>query len=52
MIDAVYTMWKEEGIKGWRRGMRARVLFHSVSASLTWASYEFMKDWLGAESIE
>lgn len=39
MIDAVVKVFEQEGMRGLTRGLGARVLFHSMSASLAWTTY-------------
>lgn len=47
MIDAMKTIWREEGARGYTRGIGPRMLFHSMSAGLCWSAYEYMKYVLG-----
>jgi len=44
MINTVTTIWKDEGAKGFTRGIGPRMLFHSMSAALCWVVYEFAKN--------
>eukprot|EP00743_Colponemidia_sp_Colp-15_P003657 GILK01003947.1.p1 GENE.GILK01003947.1~~GILK01003947.1.p1 ORF type:complete len:384 (-),score=22.98 GILK01003947.1:100-1125(-) len=37
------TIWLEEGLKGFSRGLVARMLYHTPSASICWGTYEVMK---------
>jgi solute carrier family 25 iron transporter 28/37 len=43
MINALHTIWKEEGLRGYTRGIQPRIALHSVSSSLCWFTYEMMK---------
>ena len=43
MHHALRVLWKEEGIKGFRAGIIPRMLFHSTSAAICWATYEHVK---------
>lgn len=43
MLDALRTIWKEEGIGGYARGMRPRMLFHATSGAICWGTYETVK---------
>jgi len=43
MINALVTIWKEEGRRGFTRGIQPRILLHSVSSSLCWFTYEAVK---------
>jgi len=43
MRHAVMTLWKEEGMRGFTSGIVPRMVFHSTSAAICWATYEYMK---------
>lgn len=43
LINTLKTIAKEEGIKGFTRGVVPRLLFHAPAAAISWTSYEFMK---------
>jgi len=43
MIHSLTTIWKEEGINGYLRGIKPRVILHSTSAAICWVTYEWMK---------
>jgi solute carrier family 25 iron transporter 28/37 len=43
MLDALRTIWVEEGIGGYARGMRPRMLFHATSGAICWGTYETVK---------
>ena len=49
LLDALSTIYKEEGVSGIARGMGPRVLLHSVSSAIVWATYEYMKNLLAGE---
>jgi len=49
MADALIRIWKEEGIKGYTRGIVPRVLFYTTSAGIGWGTYEYFKHLLGAD---
>jgi len=51
MSDALITMWKEEGKSGYLRGIRPRVILHSMSAAICWATYEWMKHFLHSMGV-
>jgi solute carrier family 25 iron transporter 28/37 len=40
MYDAMLTIWREEGIAGFARGMRPRMMFHATSGAICWGTYE------------
>eukprot|EP01120_Amphizonella_sp_Union-15-10_P014423 TRINITY_DN6981_c0_g1_i1.p1 TRINITY_DN6981_c0_g1~~TRINITY_DN6981_c0_g1_i1.p1 ORF type:complete len:307 (-),score=45.61 TRINITY_DN6981_c0_g1_i1:95-1015(-) len=42
-------LWKEEGIRGYSRGIVPRMVFFSTSAGIAWATYEYVKYLFGAE---
>jgi solute carrier family 25 iron transporter 28/37 len=41
MLNTMLTIWKEEGRRGFTRGIQPRIVFHSVSSALCWFTYEF-----------
>jgi len=43
MLNTIATIWKEEGVIGFSRGVGPRMLFHSMSAAICWSVYEYMK---------
>lgn len=43
MFDATKTIYKTEGLYAFSRGMVPRMLFHSMSASIVWGTYEYVK---------
>ncbi|KYQ90123.1 mitochondrial substrate carrier family protein [Tieghemostelium lacteum] len=47
MIDALRTIWAEEGSAGYLRGMKPRIVFHSMSSAIVWSVYEYIKFVMG-----
>lgn len=46
MIEAIKIIWERDGLKGFRRGMSARVVTFAPSTAISWLSYEFFsKSW-------
>ena len=43
LVGALRTIWKEEGASGLLRGLRPRIMLHSTSSAIVWATYEWMK---------
>ena len=43
MIQAAGAIWREEGYRGFSRGMMARMLIHAPSVAICWTTYEMMK---------
>jgi len=43
MLHALRTIWKEEGMAGYTRGVKPRMIFHSMSAAICWSVYEYVK---------
>ena len=43
MLDALRIIYNREGIGGFFRGMRPRVLTHMPSTAMCWTTYEFFK---------
>ena len=50
MVDALATIWREEGVTGYARGIRPRMVFHATSGAICWSVYELVKFWIGAGS--
>ena len=47
MFDALATIWREERLRGYVRGIRPRVVFHATSGAICWSVYEYMKQLIG-----
>mgnify|MGYP005993612373 CR=1 FL=1 len=47
MHHALKVLWKEEGFSALTAGIVPRMLFHSTSAAICWATYEYVKKLLG-----
>lgn len=45
MLDAVRTIYKLQGVRGYFQGLQARVLYQAPSCAICWSSYEFLKYW-------
>jgi solute carrier family 25 (mitochondrial iron transporter), member 28/37 len=43
MVDALHTLRVEEGWGAFTKGIRPRMLFHSLSGAICWSTYEYMK---------
>jgi len=43
MHHAVKVVWREEGWRGFTPGIAPRMMFHSTSAAICWATYEYVK---------
>lgn len=43
LINAVTTIYRFGGIKGYFRGLKARVIYQVPSAAISWSVYEFFK---------
>jgi hypothetical protein len=41
MTEAIKIIWERDGLKGFRRGMSARVVTFAPSTAISWLSYEF-----------
>lgn len=48
MVDVVAQLWREEGLRGFGRGVSARMLIHAPSVAICWTSYESMKHLLSS----
>ncbi len=46
MWGTMKTIWEEEGRAGYMRGIRPRVILHSMSAAICWTTYEYCKFFL------
>jgi len=51
MLHTIKIMWKEEGLGGFLRGLRPRIILHSTSAAISWLTYEWMKYFLAEFGI-
>jgi len=43
MVNTMLTIWREERVTGYSRGLAPRVALHSTSAAICWLTYEWMK---------
>mmetsp|Transcript_7239 Transcript_7239/g.11554 ORF Transcript_7239/g.11554 Transcript_7239/m.11554 type:complete len:418 (+) Transcript_7239:427-1680(+) len=44
MYDAVKKIYSEDGLRGFTRGMRARLMVHAPSVAISWTTYETAKN--------
>jgi hypothetical protein len=49
-IEVAKSMWREEGVGAFFKGIRARVAIHAPSQAISWATYEAVKAFLINES--
>jgi len=49
MIDCMKNIYVTEGLFGFLRGIVPRMIFNSLSAGISWTTYEYLKYILGAE---
>jgi len=43
MVSTLVQLWKNEGRRGYTRGMLPRVTLNSTSTAISWATYEYVK---------
>jgi len=43
IVNALRSIWVEEGVAGLTRGLGARVLVNAPSAAISWTTYELVK---------
>lgn len=43
MMNAIRTVYDKQGIKGYFKGLQARVIFQMPATALSWSVYEFFK---------
>lgn len=43
LISTLKKIKQEDGWKGYTKGIKARMLFHSMSAAICWTTYEYVK---------
>lgn len=48
--DAVVKIYALEGLAGFFKGVRARMMVHTPSTAIAWSTYEFVKSGLAARS--
>lgn len=46
VVNAILTIYKSQGYRGYFNGMSARVVYTMPSAAICWSVYEFFKDYL------
>ena len=46
LVQGVAAVWREEGLRGFSRGMQARMLIHAPSVAICWTTYESVKGML------
>jgi len=42
-METVKTIWREEGVTGFFRGMQMRMAIQSVSSGIGWGTYQLIK---------
>lgn len=43
MVSTLRTIYREDGWAGFTKGIRPRMVFHSMSAAISWTTYEYIK---------
>jgi len=46
ICDTALTIWREEGFKGFFRGMKMRMMIQSTSSGIAWGTYQIVKEML------
>ena len=52
MVNAMVTIYKTSGVRGYFRGASARVIYQIPSTAICWSVYEFFKHSLGLKEQE
>lgn len=52
MVNALVTIYKTSGVRGYYRGVSARILYQMPSTAICWSVYEFFKHTFGLKSQE
>eukprot|EP01125_Pyxidicula_operculata_P005071 TRINITY_DN1859_c0_g1_i1.p1 TRINITY_DN1859_c0_g1~~TRINITY_DN1859_c0_g1_i1.p1 ORF type:complete len:358 (-),score=74.75 TRINITY_DN1859_c0_g1_i1:320-1393(-) len=52
MVNTLSQIWKDEGVRGYTRGILPRMVFFSFSASILFTTYQYTKFILGADKYE
>lgn len=47
MLNAMYKIYQVKGVRGYFRGLSARVIYQTPSTAICWSVYEFFKYVLG-----
>jgi solute carrier family 25 iron transporter 28/37 len=50
MLTAMTTIYKTHGVRGYYKGITARILYQMPSTAICWSVYEFFKHFLGIRS--
>lgn len=43
IMDTLRIIWQEEGITGFFKGMKMRVMIQSTSSGIAWGTYQIIK---------
>lgn len=52
MVNAMVTIYKTNGVRGYYKGVTARILYQMPSTAICWSVYEFFKHALGMKPSE
>ena len=52
MFEAITKIYQTAGIRGYFRGVTARVVYQAPSTAICWSVYEFFKYWFGLKEQE
>ena len=52
MLNALITIYKTSGVRGYYKGVTARILYQMPSTAICWSVYEFFKHALGMKNQE
>jgi hypothetical protein len=44
IMDTIRIIWQEDGIAGFFRGMKMRVMIQSTSSGIAWGTYQIIKE--------
>ena len=44
IVDTTATIWREEGVSGFFKGVKFRMAIQSVSSAIAWGTYHLFKN--------
>ena len=48
IFETSKTIWREEGVRGFFKGVQMRMMIQSVSSGIGWGTYQLVKEMLSS----
>lgn len=52
IFETSKTIWREEGVRGFFKGVQMRMMIQSVSSGIGWGTYQLVKEMLSSPTSQ